>query len=521
MRRLRVWSKRGRIGRSLSPVAIGIAALVVVALVVGGYEVNKHWPYRYRNVEPLLQSLFASQIKMDRYYRTYWPHPGFVAQGLTLRRNSAPDLPPLGSADELLVQGSWKDLLLLRRRVMMVDVKGLHVVIPPVGSRAIREDFPPGSSGDFTGPKTAVGLFHLENAVLDLMQDSGGRLRFPIHDLRIYDLSKGAAVRYDVDMTNAVPAGRVVANGSFGPLRPNNLGDTPLSGRFRYGPVDMSQVGVLHGMLTADGQFGGTLASVEASANEQTPDFAVGKGRAARVDGSVRCDVNALNGDVVLHDIAAKTGATTVLAEGTVRGSPKVAEIDVRVTQGRAEDLLGPFLSHRSPVAGLVWLKGHAHLDPAIHGAKFLERLKMEGQFTVPQEKLTDRKTEKSLTAFSERAQGGHETEQEAEPDVVSSVKGVVAIRNGVVLSRDLRFGVPGAAAQLRGTYGLRDGAARLTGTLRMDADVSHVTTGWKSVLLKPLAPFFRKKPAGAVVPIKVTGTPGKYKVGANLTGGK
>jgi hypothetical protein len=54
-----------------------------------------------------------------------------------------------------------------------------------------------------------------------------------------------------------------------------------------------------------------------------------------------------------------------------------------------------------------------------------------------------------------------------------------------------------------------------------MDTDISHTATGFKSFLLKPLAPFFRKKNAGAVVPIAVTGTPGHYHVTQDITHNK
>jgi hypothetical protein len=50
-----------------------------------------------------------------------------------------------------------------------------------------------------------------------------------------------------------------------------------------------------------------------------------------------------------------------------------------------------------------------------------------------------------------------------------------------------------------------------------MDADISHATTGVKSMLLKPLIPFFKKKKAGAEIPIAVTGGPGSYKVGQDI----
>jgi hypothetical protein len=56
-----------------------------------------------------------------------------------------------------------------------------------------------------------------------------------------------------------------------------------------------------------------------------------------------------------------------------------------------------------------------------------------------------------------------------------------------------------------------------MLGDVKMESDISHATTGFKSLLLKPLAPFFKKKNAGAVVPIAVTGKPGDYKVSQNL----
>jgi hypothetical protein len=57
-----------------------------------------------------------------------------------------------------------------------------------------------------------------------------------------------------------------------------------------------------------------------------------------------------------------------------------------------------------------------------------------------------------------------------------------------------------------------------LVGNLRMKTDISHVTTGFKSALLKPFALFFKKKHAGAVVPIAVTGSPGHYRVTQDLS---
>jgi hypothetical protein len=40
-----------------------------------------------------------------------------------------------------------------------------------------------------------------------------------------------------------------------------------------------------------------------------------------------------------------------------------------------------------------------------------------------------------------------------------------------------------------------------------MRAKLSQMTTGWKSILLKPVDPFFSKHGAGTELPFKVTGT--------------
>lgn len=116
---------------------------------------------------------------------------------------------------------------------------------------------------------------------------------------------------------------------------------------------------------------------------------------------------------------------------------------------------------------------------------------------------------------------GDEETGNEsssAPRDVLSSLNGPVAIRNGIASSQRLTFTVAGAEADLKGTFNFHSETVHLLGNLRMEKDVSHTATGFKSWLLKPLAPFFKKKNAGAVLPIAVTGGPGHYSVSQDIT---
>jgi hypothetical protein len=497
--------------------------LALAAAMAGIWFTGQNWPYRYRVMKPLLEDVLGCQIAITRYHRTYFPNPGFIATGLTLRRKSAPDQPPIGTVQTFFVQGRWIDLLTLRRRVELVDITGFRLVLPPPGSKAAQQDFPPGSTADFTGPDTPIARLEIHNSVLDVLRDNGGRFTFPVRQLHIENMQKGRAMQYAVDMDNPIPHGQIRASGSFGPLSANNPGETLVSGRFVVERFNLSDVGKLHGSLHGSGSFSGRLDALRATADTETPDFAVSDGQPTDISGSIDCTVNGLNGDVLYHRIAASTGHTSARVAGATLGSGgKSTELDLTVTGGRAQDLLRPFLHADPPITGLIDLHAHASLGPSSQG-DFFHRLRVEGGFDVPSEKVTDSKTERDLSAFSQRAQGGKAPDPDSDKttpitDAISSLRGPASIRDGVVTTHGLTFEVPGAQARLDGTFNLHTSAVHLSGTVATHATISKDATGWKSILLKPLAPLFRKKDAGAVIPIAVTGQPGSYKVTENIT---
>lgn len=505
-------------------VIVVVGALLAVSVVV----ISANWPYRHRKIAPMLQDVLVSQVTFTSYHRTYFPKPGFVATGITMRRKSAPDLAPLGHVDTIVVQGTWSDLIMLRDRVELVDVTGLHIVIPPIGSKENHEDFPPGSGSDFDGPDTMIERFVVHKSLLEIQRIAGKPLSFPIKQLEIRNLHKGEALNYAVDMQNAVPTGHIVAHGSMGPIHGKDLLSTPVSGNFAFTQVNLHDVGDIGGTLNAHGVFKGTLASMEVETSTETRNFAVTDGKPTPIDGTMRGTLSGSNGDLDIHAIELKIRETSIHAAGSIKGNPKLTNLDITVEKGRAEDLMQPFIHDDVPITGLVWLKTHAYVGPP--GDGFMERLRMTGELNVPAEKLSDRETEKNLSAFSERAQGnrtpntGLDTDNkptDATKDALSSLQGAVRIENGVVSTSRLTFKVPGAQATMAGTFRFDGEIAHLTGNLKMDTDISHTATGFKSFLLKPLPPFFKKKNGGAVVPIAVTGTPGHYQVSQDISHNK
>lgn len=499
----------------LLALALGLAAIA-----------NAHWPYRYRVIKPMLQDVLGSQVTIAHYHRTYFPNPGFMATGITLARN--PAAPPLGTVTSIFVQGNWRDLILFRERVREVDITGMRLEIPAPGSSASKQDFPAGSSSGFSGPDTEIDEVRIHNSSLDVLRVGGGTYSFPIRLLTVRNLKKGRELSYSVDMDNPKPRGHIVSEGRFGPLNPRNLGATPLSGAFRFDEVQLKDIGDLGGILSSEGNFHGNLAGIQAEVSAGSQDFSVDRGQPTAVTAFMRCTINALNGNVVLDAIEGRSGMTTVHVQGGIVGSPKVTDVDIQVVAGRAQDVLRPFLRKDSPIAGPVSLKSHAHVDPTGPGLGFLDRMHVKGFFDVPAEHLADRKMEKELSAFSERAQKPQPSKPAADDphgganqsdatDVVSSLKGDTKIEKGIVTTQQLHFAIPGASVELHGAFNLHDQSVHLVGNLRMQSDVSHTATGLKSFLLKPLAPFFKKQGAGAVIPIAVYGKPGSYKVGQDV----
>src|SRR5262249_11163560 len=94
-----------------------------------------------------------------------------------------------------------------------------------------------------------------------------------------------------------------------------------------------------------------------------------------------------------------------------------------------------------------------------------------------------------------------------ADRPVTSDLQGVFDLQNGLLSFSLLHFKIPGTHADLDGQYSLDGKTFDFHGTLKLDAKLSQMTTGWKSILLKPVDPFFHKNGAGTQVPFKITGT--------------
>jgi hypothetical protein len=119
---------------------------------------------------------------------------------------------------------------------------------------------------------------------------------------------------------------------------------------------------------------------------------------------------------------------------------------------------------------------------------------------------------------LSLRAQGAAEEAKPGAEDVRSRMTGRFAMGQGKLNFSDLDYTLPGANVRLSGVYSLDGNQFDFAGKVRTNAKLSQmVASKWKSLLLKPVDPFFHKNGAGAEIPIKITGTKSAPKFGLNL----
>ena len=294
---------------------------------------------------------------------------------------------------------------------------------------------------------------------------------------------------------------------------------TAISGKYVLNRADLGAFQALGGVVFSRGEFSGNLERLNIAGVTDTPNFEVKEsGHQFHLSTQFRGVVDMKTGDVVLPLLEARLGNTNLIAHGSVSGRPRTVTLVVTHGQGEIQDLILLFSNAKaSPVLGPVVFQTQIVL-PSEH-RPFKERVRLTGNFSINRTRFTSTNTQKDVDQLSERAEGKKDKQKDYDQDddengferVMTDLKGDVVLKDGVATFSPVAFAVPGAQADMKGTYSLLTKLVDLRGKMRMLATVSQASTGAKSIFLKVLDPFYKKKKkgAGAEVPIRMTGTYG------------
>ena len=492
-------SRSIKIGTMLGLAVIGGAAVLLLS----------RWPFTRDVVLRALQKKFSSTVEVKAFHGTYFP-PGCIAEGVIFRRNSDRDDPPIATIEKLTIQGAYWEFFRIPKRVRHVKIEGLRMFVSS-GSERIENAARPGSP-EQSG--LIVDQIIADGAVLEFSSGQSGKepLKFEIHKLTLNSVADDRPLSFHAVLLNAKPPGEIRTDGEFGPVQPQDMGQTRLSGSYDFERADLGGLSGIGGTLASTGKFNGVLEHIEIEGNTDVPDFKVTTSdHAVHLKTQFHGFVNGLDGEVSLSSVQAEFEQTSLVSQVEVakKAAPegvggKTISLATTELQGQIQDWLRLLAKSEHPaLTGGMNFRTQVLVPPGKR--PFIERVQLQGDFGIGAASFARSTTQEKVDNLSQLAQGEKKNDDPA--SVVENLKGHVVLNHAIATFSDLSFSVPGALAHLHGTYDVLTEQVNLHGTLQLDHKLSKGSKGVKSVLLKSVEPLFKKKNAGEIVPIKIGGT--------------
>jgi hypothetical protein len=540
-------------------VAVGlVAVLLAVGLAIAASVLAARVePYARQAAIRYLSERFASDVELQslsiRLPETSLFHlvltrgRGISAriegQGLSLRLKDRPGSVPLFAIKKFRCDVDLQSLLHPPVTVTEIWVTGMEIQVPPRAERtpASRPALPPASRPAFvpapppdaagaepagqqseSNPTVTIRKVSIQHAVLVLNPRDSRKvpLRFEIQNLQLDSVGAGAPMKYDASLTNAKPPGKVHTTGTFGPWLAGEPADTPITGDYEFTKADLGVFAGIAGTLRSTGSFEGKLSALTARGQASVPDFRLRK-RGSPVPLSVRFTVlvDGSNGNTTLQPVTATLGSTKFSTSGGIirheANQPRAISLDVSMPDGNLRDVLRLAMKGDPFMEGRLALSTKIDIPPLTE--KVREKLEMDGHFQVSDARFLHSTIQDQIDGLSNRARG--QPRNPASDQVVSNMSGAFHLEDAAIRFQDLSFGIPGADIDLAGDYDLDSDALAFAGTLKLQAKVSQLVTGWKRLILKPADRLFEKEGAGTFLRIRVDGTYKAPKFSVNVAG--
>jgi hypothetical protein len=527
---------------------LGLAVLVLLAVLVGvGEYIARHAePMLRRRVVANLEQRFNSPVELDELHLSLLHGLEVSGGGLRILNIAGPGRPdahpedakPMLSVKSFQFRSGVRELFAPTMRVVTVYVQGMQLNIPPARDRgALLPDGRASDDGKRRGqPRIGLAVDKIVCTDLTLAIESSNPdkapLVFDIRNLTLRDVGLKKPLLFEAQLVNPKPAGDIHSSGHFGPWQDDNPRDTPIDGSFTFSHAELDTIKGLGGLLSATGRYAGELGKIDVSGSTDTPDFSldVSEHRVA-LHTDFQAVVDGTTGDTTLKQVRAKMLASGSItrssgAKGRGMGLPggsakPVAghDIELAVTsdQARVEDMLTLGVKTSPPLMrGAMKLKTKLSIPPGKESVS--KKMRLVGTFAIQGATFSNAHWQETLDKLSERARGRPKLANAADAPVVTSQQsGSFDLANAVLHVPSVTYVMPGAEVHLEGDYSLDGEKFEFAGTVRTQATVSQMLTGWKSLLAKPFDGLLKKNGAGMEIPIKVSGTKSEPKFGVDL----
>ncbi|MDE3137382.1 MAG: hypothetical protein KGL59_12460, partial [Acidobacteriota bacterium] len=500
--------------RKWNVVAAGL--LLCLSVAMAGFAPLLHSLARERT-KAFLQARFASEVQFSDFRVSFFPRVRLTAIGVVMRHSAGTDLPPLLMIQRLSASASLLGFFRTPARIESVRLDGLQIHLPPRGRGGKALDF------RFQKYLVVVQKIRADEALLVILraQPEKPSEDFLIHHLELLNFDFDHPTFFRAALTNPVPTGEIEAAGEFGPWQAQQPSLTPVAAHYTLKNANLGTLHGIAGTLFSQGKFSGPLDYLAVDGETDTPNFRLRlSGHPVPLSTEFRAIVDGTNGNTILKNVAARFLHSSVDATGEVvkaeNGGRRIL-VNAVMDDGRVEDLLWLTVNQEpAAMTGTTQLTAKLEIPPG--STDLIDRLKLDGRFGVGAARFTNPTVQQKVEKLSRKGQGHPKDTVSATG--LSRLRGDFKLRGGVVTFSRLSFDVAGASLQLRGKYNLDSGKLDFHGKLLLRAKLSQTTTGVKSLLLKPLDPFFKGKNVGTVLPIKITGTKDKPSFKLDLGGG-
>ncbi|MBT9332489.1 hypothetical protein [Paracidobacterium acidisoli] len=503
----------------------GIVLLALIAvLIVAEILLHRAEPILKAHVVDALSQRFDSRVELERFDVSVLRGFEVTGGGLKLYPNQLDMQQPLFAVEKFSFHVHWRGLLENPLHIARVQLEGLAIQMPPKNQR---KNVPhPEGNGSGKHVSIFVDEIQVNKASLVMRPGKPGKipLEFDISSLTLDSIGAGQPMKFHAILVNPKPVGDINTTGYFGPFSADSPGDTPVRGSYEFRNADLSTLKGIGGILSSDGKYEGTLNHIAVDGETKTPDFRIDiANHPMPLNTTFHAVVDGTNGDTHLQPVDAWLGHSHILAKGDVVRVPGKQGhdilLDVTVTPGTIQDMLQLAVKTVPPVmTGALTMHTKLRIPPGDLAVP--DKLQLNGSFRIEQVHFTNDKVQEKVDELSLRGQGrAKEAEREGKADkdddpdnnvaanVASDMSGDFMLDSARLMITNLNYDVPGAQIALDGIYSLDGAQFDFHGKARLQAKVSQLVTGWKSLLLKPVDPFFSKHGAGTEVPIKVTGT--------------
>lgn len=508
--------RRPRWVRLTAWICLGVFMVFVAAFAALAIYFHRAQPLLKQRVVEALSARYDSRVELASFNVSAWHGFEVTGTGLTLYPRQLQMSQPLISADKFAFRIDWLGLLRNPMHIHLVRIHGLDIHLPPKQPRGSTSSVNPGGS-QLSQLPVIVDRLEVDHATLVMGVKTPGKtpLTFQISQIELRALGDAHPMRFHATLINPKPIGNIDSRGFFGPFDEHSPGDTRVSGTYKFSHADLNTLKGLGGMLSSVGRYEGTLNHLMVDGETDTPNFSLDTARHSMpLHTLFHAIVDGTNGDTRLDPVNAVLLHSHIVARGTVVSVPGQGHditLDVTVGPGRLEDMLALAAKTEPPIlTGRLVLHTTLKLPPGPDSVT--QKMHLRGSFTVTNSHLTNPKAQDKVDQLSLRGQGEPEkAKQDAahtiNANVGANMRGSFVLRNSRITITGLHYVVPGADIAMSGTYTLDGNQVDFHGTAQLRAKLSQMVSGWKSLLLKPVDPFFSKDGAGTEVPIEITGT--------------